>query len=580
MAGGAIIGGAYGWLTGSDDKGAPSYTPDQQNFQYGLGNSGTYASTQSKQYDYKQAQLAALGADAYNREAPVQAMPDRRDFVNSQGQDYLQGADVAGRQQQLAALGGIQQSNAALQDFAGRPQGPSAAQAQLQAGVDAASRQQYGMARSQPGGGGAALRNAAYNAAGISGNAGNQAAMLRAQEDHAYRGQQLQALGAVQQGAGMQAGYAGQLRGGDQSFAQAQAGQANYNANAQNSYNQQQQQLQFQVGQNNQNAQLQTRQQGDAMALGTSAQSQQYEVLRNQLAAGQAQAGYNYEAAKAQGAGLGIQGYQATNAQNNAETSQMLNTISGAASAYSQMTKANQQPQQPTSDIRAKKDIKPSNVAESFGGHYSPDDTRRMYLQALSADSSPSAQLRDAHDRNALYSSGGGFDANQDEFRTPGAAGRIGLGQAGSAPQERMQQLLALGANDRYQLAREGQQPSTWGTGDIIPDMRPAQGFEYAYTDPERHGEGRFVGPMTSGLRHLPGVVEQGEDGYEKINAPRLTLANTAAVSDQQRKQDEHDLRLRRLEALGGGYPKPAMPDLHALDDAYQRSQQLQAFGG
>lgn len=570
-AGGAVVGGIAGWLGGSDDS-APSYTPDQQNFQYGLGNSGTYASTQSNQYNYKQAQLAALGADAYNREAPQQALPDRRDFVNSQGQDYLQGADAQGRQQQLAALGGLQNQTGALNDFANRTQGPSAAQAQLQQGVDAASRQQMSMARSQPGGGGASLRNAAFNAAGISGQAGAQAAQLRAQEDQAYRSQQLQALGAAQQGAGMQAGYAGQFRGADQNFAQVQAGQANYNANAQNSYNQQQQQMQMQVGQNNLNSQLQTRQQGDAMTLGALGQAQQYDVLRNQLAAGQAQAGYNYEAAKAQGAGLGSANYNNAQQQSNAETGMMLGAMSSGAQAYAQMSKKSQEPAQaPTSDIRAKEDIKPASVLEALSGaQYSPAQTRSLYERTLAAGSGPAAQMAAAHDRNALYGGGRGFDANQDEFRTPGAAERIGLGKAGDARQERMHQLLALGANDRYHAAQEGQQPSTWGTGDIVPDMRPAQGFTFKYKDPERHGEGEFVGPMTSGLRHLPGVVEQGPDGMEQINAPRLTLANTAAVSEQQRRID----RLEHLAALGGGSPQPpdygqfAAPDVRPPDYA------------
>lgn len=556
-AGGAVIGGIAGWLGGSDGGGAPQYTPDHRNFSYGLGPSDSYASLQSEQYNRRQAELQALGADAYNRDAPQQALPDRRDFVNSQGQDYLQGADAQGRQQQLAALGGLQNQTGALNDFANRAQGPSAAQAQLQQGVDAASRQQMSMARSQPGGGGAALRNAAFNAAGISGQAGAQAAQLRAQEDQAYRSQQLQALGAAQQGAGMSAGYAGQLRGADQSFAAQQAGQANYNANAQNAYNQQQQQLQFGVGQNNLNSQLQTRQQGDAMTLGALGQAQQYEVLRNQLASGQAQAGYNYESAKAQGAGLGSTNYNNAQQQSNAETGMMLGAMSSGAGAIAQMRGGGNA----TSDIRAKEDIKPASVSQAFGG--GPVRGEAMSPAVLEA-------LNGARDTNARQQ----LDFSQDEFRTPGAAERIGLGRAGDARQERMHQLLALGANDRYHAAQEGQQPSTWGTGDIVPDMRPAQGYEYAYKDPERHGEGRYVGPMAQDLEHLPGVVEQGPDGTKSINAPRLTLANTAAVSEQQRRLD----RLEQLSALSGGaqfgnvpYPTLKPIDYGALDQARYR---------
>jgi hypothetical protein len=87
------------------------------------------------------------------------------------------------------------------------------------------------------------------------------------------------------------------------------------------------------------------------------------------------------------------------------------------------------------------------------------------------------------------------------------------------------------------------------------PDFRNAQGYEYAYKDPERHGEGRYVGPMAQDLEQLPGVVEQDGDGTKTINAPRLTLANTAALSEQQRRDEEDRKRLERLEqmtALGG----------------------------
>lgn len=607
---GAIGGAIGGYLLGEDDPTAPTYTPTHANFQYGLGPSDSYASLQSERYNQQQAQLAALGAHAYNRDAPTQALPTRRDFVASQGQNYLQGADTAGRASQIAALGGLQNQVGALNRFANQAQGPSAAQAQLQAGTDAAARQQYGFARSQAGGGGAALRNAAFNAAGISGNAANTAAMLRAQETAQHRGMQLQALGAAQQGAGQAAGYSGQLRGMDQGFAQAQAGQANYDSSGLNQYNQQQQQLEFGVGQNNQNAALAQGRANDAMTLGTLGLSQQFEGLRNQNAAGQAQAGYNYEAARAQGAGLGIQGYQAQNQNSNTQTAMGLGAIQGGLSAYGQMSGGGGGT---TSDIRAKKDIKPVSVLEALGGRYSPEQTRQLYQEQTAGPQFVRGEVAAAEAGRARND----FDPGMREFN-PGHRPGFGTDVA------RRRQLVALGARngmeqwaadrdpeafDRWADAQgwtrtplesdapDGRPSAAGGTSaarigvgrhlidaqqgygsfgdgrDAIPNLRPAQAYEYSYRDPERHGEGRFVGPMAQDLEHLPGVVQQAPDGTKAIDAPRLTLANTAAVSEQQRRLDELEAeaqRRRRLEALGfsGGVLPPI--NTQGFETAYQ----------
>jgi hypothetical protein len=90
--------------------------------------------------------------------------------------------------------------------------------------------------------------------------------------------------------------------------------------------------------------------------------------------------------------------------------------------------------------------------------------------------------------------------------------------------------------------------------GDEPVDLRGAPSYQYEYKDPQRHGEGTYVGPMAQDLEHLPGVVEQAPDGTKTVNTPRLTLAQTGAISEQQRRLD----RLERMAALGGGRA-PAM---------------------
>lgn len=75
-------------------------------------------------------------------------------------------------------------------------QGPSQAEAQLQAGQDAAMKQQLALARSGRGIGGEAqaMRGAAWNNAAIQAQTNQQAAQLRAQEQQAQLARQMQAL--------------------------------------------------------------------------------------------------------------------------------------------------------------------------------------------------------------------------------------------------------------------------------------------------------------------------------------------------------------------------------------------------
>lgn len=122
-------------------------------------------------------------------------------------------------------------------------QGPSAAQAQLQQGTNQAMSSQLALARSGRGfgGGAGAAGQAATNMAGISANAANESAMLRAQEDAAWRQRQagnFANAAGIQQGVGSQYGQQGQADLGAYYQNQGQNDQTAYNwANmGQNSY--------------------------------------------------------------------------------------------------------------------------------------------------------------------------------------------------------------------------------------------------------------------------------------------------------------------------------------------------------
>lgn len=95
-----------------------------------------------------------------------------------------------------------------LNAYADQGPGPSAAQAQLRMAQDDNMRSALALAGSGRGmGGNAALRNASNQRAAIAGQTAGQAGLLRATEEDAWRGRQLQAM----QGAGQLQGAAGNL---------------------------------------------------------------------------------------------------------------------------------------------------------------------------------------------------------------------------------------------------------------------------------------------------------------------------------------------------------------------------------
>lgn len=504
-AGGAVIGGALGYF-GADDSEAPKYTPDRRNFEFGLGPSDGYAAEQAGVYNDRADATYGAAFDAQGRAAPQQVMPTRRDFIGSQGQNYLENAGAEARAQQIAALGGIQQANSRLSRFADRPEGPSAAQAMLRQSTGEAIAQQSAFARSQPGGGGAALRNAAFNSAGLQANANAQASQLRANEAAAYRAQQLQALGAVQQGAGMQAGYTGQLRAGDTTLAQSQAGQANYNAQQQNAYNQYQQGMEFQLGANNVNSQLQQGAQNNAYTLGLLSGSQNYGQMSDSLANQQSQMGVAYEQAKAAGAGIGSNNFNAAQDRGLQETGMMLGAVSGGAGAIGQMNGGGQAAggYNPTSDIRAKKNIRPASVAAALGGKTPAqawgDYDRARATMGPGGYMTPEQQLADVQD----------FRARQDFSRDTGEFGQPRTRSAQELGMRRpnLETMRALAGPPREETplsADEEEAFQYWARRNNVSDANdPRANYDYRGFWKETAGQ-----PVRYGVDHFPDTYKQ-----------------------------------------------------------------------
>jgi len=86
--------------------------------------------------------------------------------------------------------------------------------------------------------------------------------------------------------------------------------------------------------------------------------------------------------------------------------------------------------------------------------------------------------------------------------------------------------------------------------------FEPVGSHEYAYKpefqDKPGAGRGRFAGPMTSELKQIPGVVEEGHDGMERVNPGRLALANASATGELSReKADRAELEALRARFEG-----------------------------
>ncbi len=162
---------------------------DQRNYMYGRDpNAANAAVGQALQTGAQASNVGAnilsqdtgLAADARGRVAPTGDF-SAQNLALGNAQSY--GNEAAGFGYQLAGLESTQ--------------GPSAAQAQLGMGTNQALASQLALARSGRGfgGGAAAMGQAQSNAAGIQANQANQSALLRAQEDAAWRARQAANLG-------------------------------------------------------------------------------------------------------------------------------------------------------------------------------------------------------------------------------------------------------------------------------------------------------------------------------------------------------------------------------------------------
>lgn len=83
-------------------------------------------------------------------------------------------------------------------------------------------------------------------------------------------------------------------------------------------------------------------------------------------------------------------------------------------------------------------------------------------------------------------------------------------------------------------------QPEAPDTASLDAAYRKPTSNGYEYKDPSAPGAapGRQAGPMADELKGIPGVVAPGEDGMDRVNTPRLTMANTSEIANLRREMD------------------------------------------
>jgi hypothetical protein len=92
---------------------------------------------------------------------------------------------------------------------------------------------------------------------------------------------------------------------------------------------------------------------------------------------------------------------------------------------------------------------------------------------------------------------------------------------------------------------------------DAVQMTQQAPGYSFQYRNPGQPGmpPGQQFGVMTQDLKKTPAgrsVVQEGPDGVERVNTPRLTMQNTAAIGELANRLDEQPLD--KLRRYGGGY--------------------------
>jgi len=449
--------------------------------QYGLGQAANIGGISQA----GAANLGAMGADMYGQ-GQAAAGRNVTSYDPNAGGMWRQNASEAAGQ-----LGGLE-----------RTEGPSAAQAQLQSGLNQAQSSNLAMARSGRGWGGGAssLSQAAVQNAQAGQQAANQSAALRAQETAAWRQRQA----------------------------------ANLQANAGVNMGLSQQAMQGQVNQNQ--IALQQQQQNDAAqqalysgALQGAGQSAQVGLQGAQAAAGIGQQAYGQQLGAYQGAGqaamAGIQaGHEANMGGLQAGGSMALQGLGqGAGTTLSGLGQGGAQYAQGQQTALAAEGMQ--GQIEGAYQQYEQQETQN-YLQAAGMEQG--VALQNAQMGNALV----------------GAS----IGAAGS--------LLGSAAKLSDATTKTGIAPADDAMLDLL-DKAPAFGWEYSDPTEPGAGEGRFFGQMAQDLEKSEvgaSLVKDAPTGRKMVDGVRAGLVALGSVAAVKRSfQSQIEELEKKIAALSRG---------------------------
>jgi hypothetical protein len=433
----------------------------------------------------------------------------------------------------------------AAQDLYNRAQqgpGPSAAQAQLNASTAAGMRQQLALAGSGrgAGGGASAMRNAAANQAVMQGSANANAATLRANEEATWRQQQAAMLGQAsalaQQQQAQDLALSGYVTGARQQ-------QDQLNDQLALGYGQ----LALGAGQAGAQTQMGTEQLVHGANMGAMSGGMGYEQLLSQI----------YGINK----GAQMQQAQANQAEKAADMSFWGTVLATGAQ---------------TSDIRAKKDIKPA------------EDEVTSMLRRLGVEQDHETTHQPTMAEQYAKRTGRGTPISDNSYGLLGFDSESGLYRGSTQKEDQAGQAW------RSELEPPPVPTARFADTDATDTVRETSASSYLYKNPERHGEGRFVGPMAQELERTPAgksLVSTQPDGTKAVDGGRAGLLALSAAGTQQRQQDDFaqrmaaaDAKIARLEAMLGeddekkrkraGFDVDlSSPDYESLDESARRER-------
>lgn len=443
--------------------------------------------------------------------------------------------DIAGQ------YGGI----ARLEDYAGQGMGPSAAEAQLRSGMDRAAAQQMALARSGRGAGSTTnLRQAMANAAGLGQQTNQQAAQLRAQEEAAWRQQQLSALNAAQGARGaLGAQQAGALQAANAGFGSAASTQLGA---LQGSAQAQQAAIQAQQAQQAQNLNALGIQGNMAQTLGAQglqAQGQGMAALQSAADIYGGQAAQQAQAAQAAGqlgAGLSNQQLAATQAGANiAQQQAAMNDaqqlgLLGAAAQQSQLAQGygGQALSASQGFTGMGQQAGQSNISNQLSANQAATQAGIGFGSLVQSGNEADREALGRRDQIIGNQIAGVQTADaQRDAATLGTAGAIGAA-------------LLTGSDVRL---KKNIRPDDESPVEALRAFRAAPSYSYDYKQ-GMGPPGRMYGPMAQDLERTPAgrsAVVKDRNGMRAIDGGRLSLLNASATTNL-------DDRISRLEKLAG----------------------------